>query len=90
MLKRHFQVIALVIAMTVSVQIMFRYILPLPKANFTTEKLRELLQTEMVQENNETVTILNKFGLRRKHMDNICKNYAKVSKIMPKGKSLSR
>jgi len=86
---RHFQLIALVIVMTVSLQLVFRYIMPMPNIHFTTEKTNELLQLPINQETNRTQIILNKFDLRRKHIENTCKifsNQVSKQKNLPKEK----
>ena len=86
---RHFRLIALVIVMTVSLQLVFRYIMPMPNIHFTTEKTNELMQPPINQESNRTQIILNKFHLRRKHIEKTCKifnNQVSKQKNLPKEK----
>ena len=61
----------------------------MPNIHFTTEKTNELLQLPINQETNRTQIILNKFDLRRKHIENTCKifnNQVSKQKNLPKEK----
>ena len=89
---RHFRLIALVIVMTVSLQLVFRFIMPMPNIYFRIENRNELLsESPIIQETNKTHKILNNFNLRRKHIENTCKIFSiqtSKQKSLPKEKSI--